>query len=213
MPPARRKALTDIARAHGVTIIEDDAYGALPRRRVVPLASLAPDIVYHVSGLAKCLSPALRIAYLVLPEGRPAGRVAEAIRATASMASPLTAAIATRWIESGTANAVLEAIRDEAGVRRRYAQSILPGEYARIAPEGFHVWLALPEDWSRAEFVARLRAVGVGAVASDAFAVSAHPEAIRLGLGVPSSRDDLSEGLQMVAALLEENPAFSSMVV
>ena len=70
LPLARRRRLIEIARRHGVAIIEDDAYGALPRDPVAPLAALAPDCVYHIAGLSKCLSPALRIAYLVLPDAR-----------------------------------------------------------------------------------------------------------------------------------------------
>lgn len=213
LPLERRQALIEIARAHGVAIIEDDAYGALPKNPVPPLAALGPDVVYHVAGLAKCLAPALRIAYLVLPEGRTPGKLMGAIRATAAMASPLTAAIATRWIESGTANAVLDAIRGEAAARRMIAQSILPREYTRMGADGFHVWLELPSGWPRAEFVSRLRGAGVGAVSSDAFAISSHPEAVRLGLGVPDSSRELSDALQGVAMLLAESPAVLRVVV
>jgi len=209
----RRKALIEIARTHGVAVIEDDAYGALPRKPVPPLAALGPDIVYHVAGLAKCLSPALRIAYLVLPEGAVASRIAGAVRATATMASPLTAAIATRWIESGTADAILEAIRTESAARRASAAELLPPARTRIAAEGFHAWLELPGGWPRAQFLAQLRTVGIGAVSSDAFAVSAHPEAVRLGLGVPASGAELAAGLKRIAALLKETPAASDLVV
>ena len=66
----RRRALVRIAREHQVPIIEDDAYGALPASAPPPLAALAPDVVYHIAGLAKCLSPALRVAYLVTPDAR-----------------------------------------------------------------------------------------------------------------------------------------------
>ncbi|MBS0280077.1 MAG: PLP-dependent aminotransferase family protein, partial [Proteobacteria bacterium] len=113
MPLARRRKLVEIARRHGVPIIEDDAYGALPRAPVPPLAALAPDCVYHIAGLSKCLSPALRIAYLILPDARIQARAADAIRAFAGMASPFSAAIVTRWMEEGVADAVLAAIRDE----------------------------------------------------------------------------------------------------
>lgn len=213
LPLERRKALLEIARTHGVAVIEDDAYGALPKHPLPPLAALGPDVVYHIAGLAKCLAPALRIAYLVLPDGRAASRLTGAVRATASMASPLTAAIATRWIETGTANAVLESIRSEAAARRSIAQAILPGEHTHIGPDGFHVWLELPPHWPRAEFVSRLRTVGIGAVSSDAFAISAPPEAVRLGLGVPDSGKQLSEALAAVAALLADSPAMSRIVI
>ncbi|MDE1150227.1 MAG: PLP-dependent aminotransferase family protein [Azospirillaceae bacterium] len=213
IPLARRQALADIARAQGVMIVEDDAYGALPRQPVPPFAALAPDIVYHIAGLAKCLAPALRIAYLVAPDTRAAARLAGSLRATAAMASPLTAALATRWIEDGTAHRVLDAIRDEARARQHLAAGILPPDAVTADPEGFHLWLRLSLPWTRGEFAARLRTVGIGVVASDAFAQANPPEAVRLGLGAPASRDDLVLGLRIVADLLDQPPALSSLVV
>lgn len=213
VPLDRREALIEIARRHQVPIIEDDAYGALPAAPVPPLAALAPDLVYHVAGLAKCLSPALRVAYLVLPDGRSAARVAGAIRATASMASPLTAAIATRWIEDGTADAVLAAIREESRRRQAIASAILPPGSCQADPQGFHAWLRLAGPWTRGEFTARLRSAGIGAVASDAFAITSPPEAVRLGLGAAANRDDLGDSLHIVADLLSQSPSVSSMVV
>ncbi len=213
LPLERREALVEIARRHHVAIIEDDAYGALPANPVSPLAALAPDLVYHVAGVAKCLSPALRVAYLVVPDRRIAARAAGGMRATASMASPLTAAIATRWIEDGTANAVLTAIRAETAIRQSIAAQILPGNLVTADPEGFHLWLQLPEPWTRSDFAARLRSAGVGVVPSDAFALTGAPEAVRLGLGAARSPDELRQSLQSIADLLADAPAMSSLVV
>jgi DNA-binding transcriptional MocR family regulator len=210
---ARRHQIVDIARRHQVPIIEDDAYGALPLAPLPPLAGLAPELVYHIAGLAKCLAPALRIAYLVAPEGSPTPRLNNAIRATASMASPLTAAIASRWIEDGTAEAVITAIRHETGARQSIAARILPTENVSTDSQGFHVWLALTPPWTRAEFSSRLRSEGISVVASDAFAVGSAPEAVRLGLGAPESREELTKSLQVVADLLGQSPAAFSMVV
>ena len=213
LPLARREALIAIARRYQVPIIEDDAYGALPVQPVPPLAALAPDMVYHVAGLAKCVSPALRIAYLVVPDARAVTRLASAIRATASMASPLTASIATHWIEDGTADEILSAIRREARIRQDIAAAILPAGVAGADPQGFHIWLKLSTPWMRGDFTARLRSAGIGAVASDAFTLAAPPEAIRLGLGAAANHDELRQSLQIVADLLSESPASSSMVV
>lgn len=213
MSLARRKAIVAIARRWQVPIIEDDAYGALPNAPLPPLAALAPELVYHVAGLAKCLAPALRIAYLVLPNARAAARLAGAIRATASMASPLTAAIATRWIDDGTADAVVAAIREEPAARQAIAAKILPPGIAVANPEGFHLWLALAAPWTRSEFVARLRSAGIGVVASDAFALASPPEAVRLGLGAAPTHQTLIQSLQIVADLLAQSPTMSTMVV
>lgn len=209
----RRRALLEVARRHDVPVIEDDAYGALPVEPVPPLAALAPDIVYHIAGTAKSLSPALRIAYLVTPLIPVANRLSQSVRATASMASPLTAAVTTQWIEDGTAQEVLAAIREETAVRQKLARDILPADTCVTDAEAFHVWLRLPPPWTRGEFVARLRSAGIGVVAADAFAVDAPPEAVRLGLGVPASRDDLILSLEAVDMLLNFSPTVSPIVV
>lgn len=214
LPLARRKRIAAIAREHGVPIIEDDAYGALPLDPVPPFAALAPDIAFHIAGLAKCVAPALRIAYVVVPEGRGPARLAAAIRATAGMASPLTAAIATRWIEDGTAHAALAAIRKEARARQEIVARTLPAGLVQTNPEGFHAWLKLPRHWTRADFAARLRSEGIGVVTSDAFSVGGTaPEAVRLGLGAASDHASLSVSLGRIAELLAQQSAMSSMVV
>ncbi|BCH28889.1 GntR family transcriptional regulator [Mesorhizobium sp. L-8-10] len=210
----RRERIVAIARRHRVAIIEDDAYGALPADPVPPLAALAPDLAYHVAGLAKSVSPALRVAYLVLPEPGKTAPLAGAIRATAGMASPLTAAVATQWIEDGTALAVLDAIRKESRQRQKIASGILPAELVRADPEGFHAWLALPGRWNRGDFASRLRSAGIGVVTSDAFSVSGPaPEAVRLGLGAAPDQQALAASLRAVADLLAQPPGLSSMVV
>nr|QQZ51967.1 PLP-dependent aminotransferase family protein [Phenylobacterium glaciei] len=76
MSLARREALVAIARAHGVPIVEDDAYGLLPENAPPSVAALAPELTFHIAGLAKHVSPALRIAYLVAPDNRSGPRCA-----------------------------------------------------------------------------------------------------------------------------------------
>ncbi|PND23663.1 GntR family transcriptional regulator [Ensifer sp. MMN_5] len=213
LPLERREAIVAIARRHGVAVIEDDAYGALPANPVPPLAALAPDLVFHIAGLAKCLSPALRIAYLVAPDRSAAVRLEGAIRATVGMTSPLSAAIATRWLEEGTAQAVLGAIRTEAGARQQIAIKSLEDADLLADREGFHLWLKLPSRWNRGEFTAQLRTAGIGVVASDAFAISDPPEAVRLGLGSARTRDELRHSLEVIAGLLAQSPAARNLIV
>ncbi len=211
LPPARRRRLTEIARRHGVTIIEDDAYGALPRDPVAPLAALAPDCVHYIGGLSKCLSPALRLAYLVLPDARTRTRAADAIRAFAGMASPFAAAIVTRWMEDGTAAAILSAIRAETVARQTIAAKLLPE--AVTDPECFHAWLKLPKGWRAGALAARARLDGVGLVTADVFAMGDAPEAVRIGLGAPRTRQDLTRGLESLADLLQRPPSASAGIV
>ena len=211
IPLPRRRRLVEIARRQGLTIIEDDAYGALPRAPLPPLAMLAPECVYHIAGLSKCLSPALRLAYLVLPDGRSRARAADALRAFAGMASPFTAAIATRWIADGTAAAVLAAIRGETRARQAIAAKLLPA--AMSHPDCFHAWLPLPKGWSAGGLAARAKLDGVGLVTADVFAAGEAPEAVRIGLGAPRARQDLTRGLEILADLLDRPPSSSAAIV
>lgn len=213
MSRARREAIVAVARRHGVPILEDDAYAALLAEPLPPLAALAPDLTYYVGGLAKTLAPALRIAYLATPDARTAARVMGGIRATATMASPLTAALATTWIEDGTADAVLLAIRAETRARQAIAAGILPLEMVGTHPDAFHAWLSLSEPWTREQFASRTRSTGIATVTSDAFAVARPPQAVRLALGGAVSRSALGDGLRIIADLLQQSPAMSSVVV
>ena len=210
----RRRALVDIARAHAVPIVEDDAYGLLPETSPPPIAALAPDLTFHIAGLAKPVSPALRIAYLAAPDSRSGAKVRAAIRATAAMASPLTAAIATRWITGGTAHQVRDAIRAEARARQVLAARLLPASSFAAHPDGFHLWLTLPPGWTRGEFALQLRATGIGVVVSDAFATGPNPpEAVRIGLGGPAPRRQIEKALAAVADILDGAPVMTSAAV
>jgi len=212
--PDRRAEIVAVAREFGVAIVEDDAYGMLAEDGPPPLAAIGPDITYHVAGLAKCLAPALRIAYLVAPDRRQAQRMAAALRATMLMASPISAALAARWIGGGTAETVLAGIRAEARARQLIAGEVLPRAVFTAAPDAFHLWLHLPEGWSRAEFLGQLRLRQLAVAGSDAFAVTlVPPEALRLCLGTLADRDETRRVLAMVADLLEQSPAMAAAVV
>ncbi len=214
LPAYRREMIAAIARAHHVPIIEDDAYGKLPRQPPPPpLAAFAPELTYYVSSLAKCLSPALRVAYVVPPDTRAATRLAGALRATMSMTSPLSAAIATRWIQDGTADAVLAAIRAEMNERQAIARAVLPPDLIRAHPESLHLWLRLPPPWTRGAFMTQLHASGINVTSSDVFTLETPPEAVRLSLGLTNSLAELRRGLEAIADLLSEQPAISATMV
>lgn len=202
---ARRQAITAIAREHGIAIIEDDAYGCLPPQVPPPLACLAPQLTYYVTGLAKCLGAGLRIAYVAAPDAHAAKRLTAVLRATAIMASPITATLATRWINDGTAQAMLRAVRGESNARQQIAARILAGYDYASQPEAFHLWLKLPRTWQPQEFSLQLRRYGIGVVSSEAFTVSGPaPQAVRLCLGGPLSRDELRQALVLIADTLAQ---------
>ena len=76
--PARRHALAEWARVTGSLIIEDDYDGEFryDRQPVGALQGVAPGHVAYVGSASKTLGPALRLAWMVLPE-HLAGPLAE----------------------------------------------------------------------------------------------------------------------------------------
>ncbi len=191
----RRLALTSIARRFGVPIIEDDPYGLLPEDAPPAFAALAPELTWHVAGLAKCLGAGLRVAYVVVPDNRSGWSFAASLRAATVMASPVTVALATRWINDGTADALVTAVRRESAERQAMARSLLKGLTFRADPAGFHLWLSLPAAWTRSAFAGHMRSTGIGIVASDAFTTGdTPPEAVRVCLGGPADRSPGARG-------------------
>jgi DNA-binding transcriptional MocR family regulator len=204
MSLARREALADVALRYSVPIIEDDAYAMLPRRRIPPVATFAPELTYYITGFSKCLGAGLRCAYVCSPNERTSQRLAGALRATTVMASPVTNALVTRWVQDGTAETVLDAVRAESSARHELALKHL-GRYGIAAqPDGFHLWLPVSSAWSTVEFASYLRLQGVGVVASAAFSTDGNPpDAVRVCLGGPMSLDECGRALQLIAETIE----------
>ncbi len=208
----RREAITAVARRCRLPIIEDDAYGFIANQGGVhPLAAIAPDITWHIAGLAKCIGAGLRAAYVVAPDARSGWPFAAALRAANVMASPLTVALATRWIEDGTADTLLRFIRAETTARQTLVAGILPPGSYKADPLAFNLWLPLPKPWTRSAFAGHMRSTRIGVVTSDAFVVSGDPgESVRVCLGGPVTRERLREAIEFMAHALDEEPALAS---
>jgi DNA-binding transcriptional MocR family regulator len=207
VPVGRRTDIADAARRWRLPIVEDDAYGFIPPHAPAPFAAIAPDITWHVAGLAKCLGAGLRAAYVVAPDARAGWPFAAAVRAATVMASPLTVALAARWIEDGTADAILHFIRAETAARQRLAAEILPAGSYTADPLSFNLWLPLPAPWTRSAFVGHMRATGIGVVASDAFTADGNPpEAVRVCLGGPADRAVVRGALDYMVHALAGSP-------
>ena len=211
IPEGRRQEIVAVARRYQVPIIEDDAYGFIPMHGPPPIAAIAPDLVWHIGGLAKCIGAGLRLAYVVVPDNKAAWPFVSAIRTGNVMASPLNVALATRWIEDGTADGILRFIRAEAAARQEMVASIFPSGSYRADPISFNIWLPLTNGWTRSTFGSHMRSSGIGVVASDAFTVSGPPsEAVRVCLGGPISRDRLKGALDFMAHALQGPPEMAA---
>lgn len=205
MPATRRQKIAEVACRFGVPVVEDDAYGFVPEGAPPPLATMAPELTWYIGGLAKCIGAGLRLAYVTAPDdSRAIWSFTGAMRAGNVMASPLTTALATRWTNDGTADAILRFVRAEASARQALVANVLSSGSYRSDALSFNIWLPLPHGWTRATFSTYMRSSGLGVMASDAFTVEGTPaEAVRVCLGGSITRPHFRTALEFMAHALE----------
>ena len=209
MPLQRRKELARIARRCDIRIVEDDPYWLLADAPPPPITALAPDHVYYISTLSKCLTPGLRVAFARIPDPLARERFLIALRSFALMTAPLTAALATQWIFDGSATTLMAGVCKEARQRHWMARDVLAGRYSGSG-DGLHVWLELPAYWSSSQLAHAADMEGIPVTPAQAFASDtasgSSVNAIRISLGSIKDREHLRAGLQRLSQLLARQP-------
>lgn len=207
MGAERRRDLAQVAARHDVTIVEDDAYGALLTDRPAPLWTHAPDRTVYLTSLTKPVMAGLRTGYLTAPPPL-IQRIVARVRATSWMATPLPAEIAARWIADGALEAVIADQRGALRARNALAGRLLADAAIRHHATGLHAWLPLPSPWRAENFVSQLRVRHVAVTSAEPFVVgrAAEPHAVRLCLGGPDTDDELAAALRRVRDVLAVGP-------
>jgi DNA-binding transcriptional MocR family regulator len=208
MSEQRRKDVLAVAARRNIKIVEDDPYWLLfAGDPPAPLASLAPQQVYYLSTLSKCISPGLRAAFLVLPSATGQDAFLRALRSLSLMSPPLTTSLVTQWILDGTASEVLTGVLKESAQRLLSARQILASASSSMSGGGIHVWQPLPEHWAAHGLAAAARSEGLVVAPSSAFCQSGDvPNAIRISLGGCTRRSELTAALRKLADLLQRKP-------
>lgn len=198
MTRARRLALIDVARRHGLLLIEDGAYAFLEAKAPAPLAALAPDITVYVSSLSKSVATGLRFGFVSAPTA-VIPKIDRAIRATVWNTPTLVTSLCCNWLQDGTVARLEREKRRDASARQAIAAEALAGFETVRHPASYFVWLPMPEE-VRADAVAkRLKEENVLVSTAEPYATTPHPpHAIRLALG-SVSRDKLRQALEAVA--------------
>jgi DNA-binding transcriptional MocR family regulator len=213
MPEQRRREIALVATQCGARIIEDDPYWLLAEGAPPPVAHFAPQQVYYVSTLSKCLTPGLRTAFVLLPDAQIRERFLVALRSFALMSTPLTTVLMTQWMHDGSAARLLAGVRDEARARQILARQILAGSLQGPG-DGIHVWLPLPSYWTSHELARTARADGLAVASSDAFYAGVQPpNTIRISLGSIRERARLAAALRKLSQLLSRKPAIQRDIV
>lgn len=214
MGAERRQAIAHIAKRYHLRVIEDDPYWLLAQSPPPPLAALVPQQVSYISTLSKCLTPGLRVAFVLIQNPQERERFVAALRSFALMVAPLNAALATQWIVDGSAHQLMQGVRSEAQKRHSIARDILAGRYNGDG-DGLHIWLALPGYWSPMQLAHAADIEGLAISPAEAFAAAdTGVNAIRISLGNIKERSALKAGLHRLSRLLGVPPkTFNTAVV
>ena len=201
----RRQAIAEIARRHGLIIIEDDVFRLLADDPPPTLQSLAAERVYYISSLSKTVAPGLRIGMLVTPEGATDAMVRQQ-RITGGRAAGMMAELARIWIDNGVADRTLAQIKRELAIRREITLEVIGRRNLACSPGAMFAWLSLPARWVPTEFAAMAQSQGVKVTPGPAFAVdrTAPHQAVRLCIGSPPSTERLRQGLSIIDRLIDE---------
>jgi len=205
MDSRSRARLVEIARRHGLLIIEDASYAYLAERPPAPIAALAPDITVYVSGLSKSIATGLRVGFVAAPAAIvPA--IERAIRVTTWNTPAITTAIACRWLEDGTIGRLEADKRDDARARQSIAREVFAGLPLVGHPSSYFAWLPLAQDARADRIAASLARRRISVSTAEPFATSAHvPQALRLALG-SADLHSLREALNEVREAVDADP-------
>jgi len=203
----RRRDIANIARTFNMSIIEDDIYSLMLPDAPPPLSALAPERSWYVLGTAKSIAAGMKVAYVVAPTPEAAEqRFWPGVRGTHWMSAPIGAAVMTAMIETSGDVRIIDAVADEVRGRQSLARDMFSDIAFTSKPEALHVWFPLPEGMARTELAARARENGLVIGTSDEFATEGTPipEAVRMGIGNPKTREVLTDALSRFVAAYEE---------
>lgn len=207
MGPERRRAVATVARRHGVFVIEDEVYKPLIDEALPAIAELIPDLGFFVTSFTKSVMTGLRVGYLVVPPTYSI-RAASILRVTGWSATVAMAEIASRWVEDGTARALVEVQRRETEARQAIVAESLRPFLASTHPLSLCALLKVPPRWSEEGLVRALASRGIAVTSSDPFIAGGDrpAEKIRLCIGGRLSLDGLRDVCSTILSTFEQLP-------
>jgi DNA-binding transcriptional MocR family regulator len=203
----RRLEIVSIARRYDLQIIEDDCYSAAVYT-LPTLRALAPERVWHIGSLSKTISAALRLGWIVCPDG-----MGEAGRLTAqhqffALSRPVSD-MCLYLFRSGAAERIRARACAEVSIRQSVLLEWLQGFEIVSQPGLAFCWLQMPQGWRASAFVRAAEKAGVLIRAADQYALThgRAPNAVRLAFAGNVATERIAAAGQALSALLLRPPA------
>jgi DNA-binding transcriptional MocR family regulator len=206
MGEGRRAQIVQIARDYDLQIIEDGCYSP-SQRNTATMRALAPERVWHVGSLSKSISAALRVGFMICPEGMgEAGRLTMQ-HSSFALSMPLTEMV-LHLLVTGEAERLRRDVQVELEGRVDLVVRRL-GRFDLSWQTGLPItWLQLPSGWRASAFARLAGEQGVLVRPADEFALvhGRAPNAVRIAIAghLPMSR--LDGALHVLEQMLERPP-------
>ncbi|HKP74549.1 MAG TPA: PLP-dependent aminotransferase family protein, partial [Longimicrobiaceae bacterium] len=212
--PEKRPRLAELARAHGVPLIEDDAYGLLHYGDPLPaLRALDERWVIYVGSFSKVMAPGFRVGWAVVPD-----ELVEMLGCAKDGLDVDTSTFAQRlvseYLEAGTFETHLAAIREAYTARRdamllALAREFPAGTRWSVPRHGALLWAELPRGLDAGALLPRaLEREGVAFVPGNAFTFDGKGArgGMRLNFSHPTVAE-IEEGMARLGRLCREAAA------
>jgi 2-aminoadipate transaminase len=204
----RRGPLVELARRHGLLVVEDVAYRELGFEDVAApsLWSLAPDVVVQAGTTSKTFFPGVRLGWAVAP-AEISAQLVSAKQNTDQCAGGLGQRLFEEYVRRGWIDEQLELSR--ALYRRKCElllgalERLMPADASWTRPEGgFFSWLTLPDGADAADLARRAVERGVGIVPGAPFFPDGRgADNVRLSFSLVDE-EQIEDGVGRLASLL-----------
>ncbi len=203
--PRRRREIAEVARRHGMYVVDDDCYS---HREAVAESyrALLPDLGWYVSSLSKTLSPALRIGWAIGPRGKGSTLARTVAYGCYGLAGPLIE-IGNRVMTDPRLPGVQTALQDQIGRHVRMAVNHLGGHDVSWHEEVPFLWISLPGGWRASRFARAAQDQGVRIKSSEDFVLrdKRAPHSVRIAINGHVAPACFEEAVDKIRVLLD-NP-------
>lgn len=206
MPLDRRIAITRVARAHDLQIIEDNCYSVADATGP-SLRALAPERTWHVTSLSKTISAGLRFGAIVCPTGLGEAARLAAQHSYFGLPRPVSD-IAFTLFRSGEAARLRDKVQQVFSRRLEIALNIL-GRHDMKWQRGLSfIWLPMPRGWRASTFARLAESSGVLIRSADEYALTdgRAPNAVRIALSGLIPEAEFTAAMVKLAQLLDSPP-------
>lgn len=203
MTAGSRKMIARIAKKFHLIVIEDGINSLLLEQKRRTIYADAPEQTIFLLSLSKTVNPALRLAYLGIPE-QYYQKMNNALYNINLSQSALLIELASRMIVSGELETLLERRRKGLILRNQLTDRVLSRYEIWGNSTSLNRWLCLPKGITGTQFEHLVSEHGVLVYGSERFAVGRNTPAgaVRLAICAPDSLKELEHGLTIIDELL-----------